>query len=325
MAARKLPSILYGKPQAIASNEERRERRIELADAHRRQCNRFRKGTSLEKEMSKQAQNCTLHNPCGEGWCQQCMCRAQEKVFDDCGPALQRFLKDVQREAKRNGRPIPKAWVFSGVDVGMAVKRGHLDASAIRSRNSELRSRLNSSVLSEAICFIGWDISLNFKVVELEPGVTKKKKYRWQPHVYGVVFAETKAQVRRVLTPVFGLPTIKWGKPVTVLSRASGDIPSTIRYALKPNFDQRNVTRGRKRYGERFDGRITEEHKDELAVFLGELGFKDRLFLKGVKLVRGTLVRTNGRSHLNMSDKREELRKRLRNLSPGTFDTFSKL
>ncbi|MBY0370051.1 hypothetical protein K2X33_05150 [bacterium] len=249
------------------------------------------------------------------------MVRAQEKVFDHCGPALQEFLTEVQAEAKKNGDPIPQAWVVSAASARMAVNRGQLNANIPRAVNSTLRKRLDGSSLSDAICFLGWDVSLNFNKVKLKSQTRtrkwKRKNEHWQVHIYGIVFAASKAAIHTVFDPIFWHQMEEGDKPVKVYPRAFKDIPLTSKYVLKPNFIQRENNRHLSLRPNKWNLKAGE--KDELAMFLGDLGFKDRLLLKGVKLVRGTLIRTKGLPHQSKSKTQEELSKRLLGASTGLF------
>lgn len=303
-------AILYGKPPSLSNRPKRRKRWQEAKNEHRLMCKRLSKGTPQQQEMAERSAGCKRIRPCHQAWCPQCQFRAQERIIDECAPKLRVLLREAQEEAKKAGKPIPKAWAVSAVDESMAVKRGKLDPREAKCKGYILMKRIEYSSLSETICFLGWDVSLNTK---------KGRKPQWQPHVYGFVFAATKEAIHKVFDPVFGKPKAKWHKPVKVYDRSPEDIWKTARYVLKPNIVRREMylnSKGKWRPKKRA---LKANEKVEVSMFLEELGFQKRLLLQGVKIVRGTLVKTTLLRHQKRLKAREEAFKRLLGGSGGLF------
>ena len=304
-------AILYGQPPSLSRKPKRRKRWQKVKNEHRLMCQRLDKGTTQQQEMAERSIHCKRRHPCHEAWCPQCQFRAQERIVDEFVPTLRELLHEVQEEARKAEKPVPQAWAVSAVDESMAVKRGRLDAASAKRKGYLLMKRIeNSTVLQDAICFLGWDISLN---------IQKGKTPKWQPHIYGLVFAASKESVHKVFDPVFANANGKYRKPVKVYDRTTGEFPKTAKYILKPNMLRREMYVGSNGKWRPKKRALKANEKVELATFLDELGFNKRLLLQGVKIVRGTLVKTTLLRHQKKRKAREDALKRLLGPCGGLF------
>lgn len=277
-----LASILrpHNQGKSLFTPSNRKAKRIANKKA-RLNLKRLAKGDAEQQAMSTLGTGCTRRKPCGRSWCAKCLFWAQEVIGKYFGPELTRMLIQQRRSAYSAQQPLSSAWTFSAVDEAMAVRRGRLNVDAIEAKNKELRKALNFSSVRDAVGFYGLDISLN---------VRTGSKPIWQPQYYGIFFAESEDQVRRVLAPLF-LNVRKWQKPIVIKPLSQHDFAKAARYVLKSNIVRRESyvgTNGRWQTKKR-DLKANEEV--EIAVFLKRLRLRHRLQLRGLKIINGQLKR----------------------------------
>lgn len=159
------------------------------------------------------------------------------------------------------------------IPARMATPRGELDRRSLQQLKSSLRSHLRRGGLGRAVVIGAVDISLELSGYDDEVGY-------WQPHFHVVIAGTTRKEIGAALRPLYPRSD-EVRRPVRV-----DKVRNLIRqhsYTYKPFF-QRYVTRLNARgHRRRRARRLTPDQFAELAVYLNDQDFGDRMFLQNVR------------------------------------------